>query len=221
MTRIPKGRKRSEQLRPKTVPDTWAALPPDGCDVQPPAWPIGRASGPQPEMWRRLWSPPVAAWWWAQRIDPSVVARYVELPLAEPEVATLSRLESELGLTPASLLRLRLTVEHPEPVSNLTAIDHYALSAEGGGGRVSASWPLVRFGLLALPLRVVAVLVMEPEAVRGEPPFDGSSYRSAVAPAVGVAAAGAVVRVVDALDECPAHVGVQGSAGPGGLVLRA
>jgi len=67
---------------------------------------------------------PVACWWHEQRIEPTVVARYVSLAISKPALATLSRLESDLGLTPAGMLRMRLVVEHPEPEAKAT-VDPY------------------------------------------------------------------------------------------------
>jgi hypothetical protein len=66
-------------------------------------------------LWRRLWALPVAAWWREQMIEPAIVAVFVRLVVAKPEHASAMRLMSELGLTPASLVRLRLVVEQPEP----------------------------------------------------------------------------------------------------------
>jgi hypothetical protein len=67
----------------------------------------------------------VAEWWHSQRLEPSIVARYVSLRFAKPALAVLSRLEGELGLTPASLLRMRLVVERPE-AEREPVEDHYA-----------------------------------------------------------------------------------------------
>lgn len=55
--------------------------------------------------------------WHGQAIEPSVVARYVQLALEKPAHAAVSRLESDLGLTPAAMHRMRLVVEHPESES--------------------------------------------------------------------------------------------------------
>ncbi len=76
-------------------------------------------------MWRRLWALPVACWWHDQAVSLDVVARYVTLSIAKPALAVVARLEGELGLTPASLLRMRLLVEHPEPEQS-PAPDPYA-----------------------------------------------------------------------------------------------
>ena len=44
-------------------------------------------------------------------------APHVRLAVSNPEHASTLKLMSELGLTPAALLRLRLVVEVPEPES--------------------------------------------------------------------------------------------------------
>jgi hypothetical protein len=113
--RTPKARKPEEQLRRRNAPELWTVLPASGCSLKAPAWPLEKASAAESALWRRLWSAPLALWWWSQAIEPSVVARYVRLALSKPEHATVSTLERELGLTPASMLRMRLVVEHPEP----------------------------------------------------------------------------------------------------------
>ena len=114
-SRLPRERKPAGQLRRRNAPETWIALPPDGCKLPVPKWPSGKASSDEAALWKRLWSSPVACWWHDQRVDASVIARYVELRFSHPALAVLSRIEAELGLTPASLMRLRLIVEHPEP----------------------------------------------------------------------------------------------------------
>jgi hypothetical protein len=80
-----------------------------------PKWPAGKASADESALWKDLWTAPIAAWWHDQRVAANVVARYVRLSLSKPEHATVGQLERELGLTPASMLRMRLVVEHPEP----------------------------------------------------------------------------------------------------------
>lgn len=67
--------------------------------------------------------------------------------------------------------------------------------------------PIGLFGLVpvTVPLRRGRALVMHPEKSGGEPPLDGPANRSAAAPAVDIAAALAVPRVVDALDQSPGH----------------
>jgi hypothetical protein len=83
-------------------------------------------------LWGRLWRLPVACYWWEQRIEPSIVARYVTLAQAKPESPAVSKLEAELGLTPAALLRMRLVVEQPEPVPEAHPDSYAHLRAVGG-----------------------------------------------------------------------------------------
>jgi hypothetical protein len=123
--RVPRSRKPVEQLRRRNRPDTWTVLPAAGCRLPVPKWPTGRASADEAALWKRLWVLPVAAYWHATRIEPSVVARYVRLALEVPSHASVSRLETDLGLTPAALLRMRLIVEEPEPEAAPTE-DPYA-----------------------------------------------------------------------------------------------
>ena len=54
-------------------------------------------------------------------------------------------------------------------------------------------------GLTSLPLLEGAILVVKSEVSAGKPPLDGTAERRASTPAVRVAAALAVPRVVDAL----------------------
>jgi hypothetical protein len=69
------------------------------------------------------------------------------------------------------------------------------------------------FSLLALPLADLVerqsvektVLVPDPDPTGGEPPLDGPPDRGASAPAVRVAAALVVVRIVDSLKQRPLH----------------
>jgi hypothetical protein len=81
-----------------------------------PEWPIGSPSAEEFALWCRLWVLPIAVWWHVQQIEPFVVARYVKLATSKPAHAAVSRLEADLGLTPAALLRMRLMVEQAEPV---------------------------------------------------------------------------------------------------------
>jgi hypothetical protein len=114
-TKLPRPSKPPESLRRRNAPEQWTVLPHDGCKLPAPKWPDGRPSKAEAELWRRLWKLPVAAWWHDQRIEPDVIARYVRLRFQKPGLAVVARMEGELGLTPASLLRMRLVVEHPEP----------------------------------------------------------------------------------------------------------
>ncbi|SRR6266542_5355732 len=116
--RLPKARKPTEQLRRRNPPEQWTSLPAEGCKLPVPKW---TGAGKAPALWARLWRLPVAAYWHEQRIEPSVVARYVTIEMSKPESPAVSRLESELGLTPAALLRMRLVVEAPEPERKPTA----------------------------------------------------------------------------------------------------
>jgi hypothetical protein len=113
--KLPKQAKPPEALRRRNAPEQWVALPAEGCLLPIPAWPDGKPTEEQAALWSRLWRLPLALWWHDQAIEPSVVARYVELRFTKPALAVLSRIESELGLTPASLMRLRLIVDRPEP----------------------------------------------------------------------------------------------------------
>ena len=58
---------------------------------------------------------PVARFWHELQLEPPIVATYVTLSQRKPEHASVLRLATELGLTPASILRMRLVVEQPEP----------------------------------------------------------------------------------------------------------
>jgi hypothetical protein len=116
MARVPKPRKPAEQLRRRNRPEDWTVLPAEGCSTAAPAWPDGTASADEKKLWTTLWKLPIAAWWHEQRIPVTVVARYVALRLAKPEHATVGKLETELGLTPAAMLRMRLVVEENEKV---------------------------------------------------------------------------------------------------------
>src|SRR5712691_6331606 len=100
-------------------------LPARGSKLPAPKWPTGTASKAEAELWRRLWASPIACWWREQMTEPTVVARYVRLAVSKPALATLSRLESDLGLSPAAMLRLRLMIEPPE-VEEKPASDPYS-----------------------------------------------------------------------------------------------
>ncbi len=64
---------------------------------------------------------------------------------------------------------------------------------------------LVRVALF--PYLDRAVLVVKSEVAAGEPPFDGSPNGGASTPAVGVAAAVAVVRIVNPVEKRPPDAG--------------
>ena len=61
-----------------------------------------------------MWKLPVAAYWHELQVEPSIVATYVTLLQRKPEHASVLKLATELGLTPAAMQRLRLVVEQPE-----------------------------------------------------------------------------------------------------------
>jgi hypothetical protein len=92
----------------------WVILPSEGSRARPPAWPDGTPSEQELEHWRHLWSLPVAVWWREQRISPLIVAQYVRLRIDSPALAVTNQLARELGLTPGSMVHLRLVVEEPE-----------------------------------------------------------------------------------------------------------
>jgi hypothetical protein len=123
--RIPKARKPTEQLRRRNRPEEWTVLPAEGCALPAPKWPVGAPAKAEADLWRDLWRLPIAAWWHEQHVALTVIARYVKLSLAKPEHASVATLERELGLTPASMLRLRLVVEAPE-VESVSGEDPYA-----------------------------------------------------------------------------------------------
>jgi hypothetical protein len=113
--KLPRPRKPTEQLRRRNRPEEWTVLPSEGCKRAAPKWPSGSPSPAELALWKRLWVLPIAAWWLEQQIEPFIVARYVSLAVSKPAHAAVSRLEADLGLTPAALLRMRLMVEQPEP----------------------------------------------------------------------------------------------------------
>jgi hypothetical protein len=80
-----------------------------------PDWPFGTPTTDEAALWADLWRRPVAHLWRAQFIAPAVVARYVRVLLRNPAAGSLAQQESALGLTPASLARLRVTFEEPSP----------------------------------------------------------------------------------------------------------
>jgi hypothetical protein len=118
MTRLPRPLKPREQLRRRNAPESWTVLPREGCKLPVPKWP---GPGRVPALWGRLWKLPVACYWHELQVEPSIVATYVTLSQRKPEHASVLKLATELGLTPAAMLRLRLVVEVPEPETKPTA----------------------------------------------------------------------------------------------------
>jgi hypothetical protein len=129
MTRLPKPRKPGEQLRRRNRPEEWVILPAGGCARPVPKWPNGKPSAAENALWKRLWKLPVGAWWHSQAVEPFVVATYVTLAIEKPAHASVLALARELGLTPASLQRMRLVVEQPEPEAKTTADPYRHLRA--------------------------------------------------------------------------------------------
>lgn len=130
---MPAAKKPSETLRRRNAPELWTVLPAAGCKLPPPKWPMGGKPSPaEADLWRRLWKLPVASWWHEQRIEPSVVARYVTLAIEKPSLAVVGALERDLGLTPAGMARLRLVVEQPEPEKQKEADPYAALKRKRG-----------------------------------------------------------------------------------------
>jgi hypothetical protein len=123
--------KPASERRRTNRPDDWTALPAEGCSARVPKWPQGAPTDAQRDLWRRLWKLPVAAYWHDVKLEPHVVAGYVAGWIENPLHATVARLASELGLTPAGMQRLRLVVVEPEPVADATA-DPYAHLTEAG-----------------------------------------------------------------------------------------
>jgi hypothetical protein len=126
MTRLPKPRKPGEQLRRRNRPEEWVSLPAEGCELAIPKWPAGGKPSPaETALWKRLWKSPIACYWHSQAVEPFVVASYVRLAIEKPAHASVLALARELGLTPASLQRMRLVVEEPEPEPAATVVDPY------------------------------------------------------------------------------------------------
>lgn len=128
-SRLPKPRKPAEQLRRRNAPESWTSLPAEGCSLPAPKWPTTKASKAEADLWKRLWTLPIAVWWHEQRIEPFVVASYVTLALEKPAHASVLALARELGLTPAAMQRMRLVVEQPEPEVRQTADPYRHLKA--------------------------------------------------------------------------------------------
>jgi hypothetical protein len=87
---------------------------------RPPQWPLGEAEDDELALWADLWHRPAAQLWRSTFTAPVVVARYVRVLCANPGSATLAQMEAALGLTPASLARLRVTFEQPPSREPLT-----------------------------------------------------------------------------------------------------
>jgi hypothetical protein len=120
---MPQPRKAPEQLRRAHRAEEWVILPHAGCDRLAPTWPLpSKASAAEAEHWRHVWSLPAAAYWWEVSLSPHLVASYVRLyqenaTSPRPSAyAALLRMELALGLSPEGMAKLKLRVEHSEPV---------------------------------------------------------------------------------------------------------
>lgn len=107
----------------------WKTLPAAGRSGKPPAWPIGRSSAEQSELWRALWTTPQAVAWedlgWTR-----VVARYANVLLAceKPDASAAllgeaRQLEDRLGLSPMAMKRLQWVVDTSPVLRSVTSID--------------------------------------------------------------------------------------------------
>ncbi len=80
-----------------------------------PVWPYGAPGAAAATLWGSLWHRPIASLWHDQGTEPTIVARYVRMALAEPMTPSLAAqvgaLETALGLTPQSMARMRLRIE--------------------------------------------------------------------------------------------------------------
>ncbi len=109
-------RKPRQNLRRPERAAGWWTIPPT-CPLPVPAWPEGKTSPAEKRLWTSLWRNGIANIWHAQGTPTFVVSRYVKIALAFPSPSSVSRLETDLGLTPIGLMRLRVTVEDPEPAT--------------------------------------------------------------------------------------------------------
>ena len=99
----------------RPTPTAANVLPTGISRAKPPAWPFDGPTVDEQALWRDLWRRPVAHLWRSQHIAPMVVARYVRVLVRNPASGSLAQMESALGLTPASLTRLRVQFEAPSP----------------------------------------------------------------------------------------------------------
>ena len=103
---------KKEARRRNARPD-WRTLPAEGRRGRAPAWPIGKPTRVETELWKKLWATPQAVAW-ADLGWTRIVGRYARLVLlCEGPDATaallgeIRQLEDRLGLTPMSMRRLQ------------------------------------------------------------------------------------------------------------------
>lgn len=120
------------------------ALPPEGWDGEPPAWPFEPRDQAELDMWARVWRKPQALMWDRLGLGDQV-ALYVRayLEAAESEASatlrnTVLRMETELGLSVAGMRQNGWDIESPitaesKPAARRTSSGDWlkAVSVEG------------------------------------------------------------------------------------------
>lgn len=93
---------------------SFTALPSEGCELEPPPWPMSPARDEQQaelelERWAQVWKSPQALVWHAQQWRWLAVAHYVRMAVVvecggtASEVTAMLRLGDQIGLSPAGL----------------------------------------------------------------------------------------------------------------------
>lgn len=112
--------------------DAWRTLP-HMCARKPPAWPLkGRKPAGLVELWRHLWSLPIAELWHEQNAV-RLVARYSQLVIALDGVldgssqmgatlaaglpAEIRQIEDRLLISPSTRIRARVVIAEPPAVA--------------------------------------------------------------------------------------------------------
>ncbi|HET8581758.1 MAG TPA: hypothetical protein VFL65_00790 [Jatrophihabitans sp.] len=119
----------SPNARRRNDRDAWRTLP-AMCALPAPAWPLkGRKPAGLVDLWRYLWSLPVAAIWHEQSAA-RLVARYALLTLAAEDVqradtvklaAEVRQIEDRLLISPSTRIRARVLVEPAAPAEGKPA----------------------------------------------------------------------------------------------------
>jgi hypothetical protein len=116
--------------------DAWRTLP-AACARPVPAWPIkGRKPAGLVELWRHLWSLPIAEIWHEQNAV-RLVARYAQLVIALDDVLAgtsklgataaaglpgeIRQIEDRLLISPSTRIRARIVIAEPAPPATGTA----------------------------------------------------------------------------------------------------